>query len=349
MVDRFGDRVREALAGRRFFITGATGFLGTALVERILRTVPDSEVVLLIRPGAGPRPLQRADPGDPEERLLRPAPRRARGPLRRRDRGRGSPRSPATSGRTGWASTTTGSGALSRLRRRRALGGHRQLRRAARHRGRGQPARPVPGGGCRRGRTRAGRRRRADRAGPLPPGLDGLRGRHPPGRGRRGAPRRQPVHASRWTGASEVAAARRQRGDIEAESRRPEPLARFTKEARERARTRPDSTCSPSAPSSCARTGSSARWSSSGEARAQSLGWPDAYPYTKALGERALVSQFGDVAPDDHRPALDHRVGPGRAPARVDPRLPDGRADHRVLRPGPAPRVPRRPRGRSPT
>ena len=30
-----------------------------------------------------------------------------------------------------------------------------------------------------------------------------------------------------------------------------------------------------------------------GQARAQSLGWPDAYPYTKALGERALVGQFG--------------------------------------------------------
>jgi HAD superfamily hydrolase (TIGR01490 family) len=30
-----------------------------------------------------------------------------------------------------------------------------------------------------------------------------------------------------------------------------------------------------------------------GTARAQALGWPDAYPYTKALGERALVSRFG--------------------------------------------------------
>ena len=95
---------------------------------------------------------------------------------------------------------------------------------------------------------------------------------------------------------TEVEAARRQRGDTDAESRRPERLAQFAKEARgelggaglhllaERAeRLREDWV--------------KKQMVTVGQARAQSLGWPDAYPYTKALGERALVAQFGDSVP----------------------------------------------------
>ena len=43
--------IRESLSGKRIAITGATGFLGTALVERLLRSVPDCELVLIVRPG----------------------------------------------------------------------------------------------------------------------------------------------------------------------------------------------------------------------------------------------------------------------------------------------------------
>ncbi|MEM7287059.1 MAG: HAD-IB family hydrolase [Actinomycetota bacterium] len=43
--------IADALAGKRIAITGSTGFLGTALVERLLRGVPDCELVLLVRPG----------------------------------------------------------------------------------------------------------------------------------------------------------------------------------------------------------------------------------------------------------------------------------------------------------
>jgi len=41
----------ESLAGKRIAITGATGFLGTALAERLLRCVSDCELVLMVRPG----------------------------------------------------------------------------------------------------------------------------------------------------------------------------------------------------------------------------------------------------------------------------------------------------------
>src|SRR5437899_11422950 len=43
--------IRQALSGARVAVTGATGFLGTALVERLLRSVPDCEVVVVVRPG----------------------------------------------------------------------------------------------------------------------------------------------------------------------------------------------------------------------------------------------------------------------------------------------------------
>jgi alcohol-forming fatty acyl-CoA reductase len=43
--------IAEALAGKRIAVTGSTGFLGTALVERLLRAVPGCELVLLVRSG----------------------------------------------------------------------------------------------------------------------------------------------------------------------------------------------------------------------------------------------------------------------------------------------------------
>jgi fatty acyl-CoA reductase len=43
--------ITEALTGRRIAITGSTGFLGTALVERLLRSVPDCHLTLLVRSG----------------------------------------------------------------------------------------------------------------------------------------------------------------------------------------------------------------------------------------------------------------------------------------------------------
>ena len=42
--------ISKSLSGKRIAVTGSTGFLGTALVERLLRSVPDCELVLLVRP-----------------------------------------------------------------------------------------------------------------------------------------------------------------------------------------------------------------------------------------------------------------------------------------------------------
>ena len=52
--------IPEALAGQRIAVTGATGFLGTALVERLLRRFPTHELVLLVRPGRRSSVAQRA-------------------------------------------------------------------------------------------------------------------------------------------------------------------------------------------------------------------------------------------------------------------------------------------------
>ncbi len=51
--------IADALAGKRIAVTGATGFLGTAIVERLMRAVPECEVVLLVRAGRRSTAAQR--------------------------------------------------------------------------------------------------------------------------------------------------------------------------------------------------------------------------------------------------------------------------------------------------
>jgi HAD superfamily hydrolase (TIGR01490 family) len=282
------------LAGKRFFITGATGFLGTALVERILRSIPGSQVVLLIRPGRRSTAMQRAT----KEILKNDCFDRLRQELGDRFDGEMAARVQAVAGDVttdGLGLDAEGRRLLSRcdivIHSAAAVSFDSPLDTAVEVNLLG-PSRVAAA-------VADARALAADegRAGPvhfLPVSTAYVAGTH------QGEAREELLEANPFTvdvdWREEVTAARRQRADLDAESRRPERLDGFAKRARgelgaaglhllaERAeRVRED-------------------WVKDqmvkvGQARAQSLGWPDAYPYTKALGERALVSQFGDTVP----------------------------------------------------
>ena len=336
MVDT--DRViPEALAGKRIVVTGATGFLGTALVERLLRSVPGCELVLLVRPGRRSTVAQRAQ----REIFRNDAFDRLRAELAARtafDEPWSTAGSQVVAGDVG----TDGLGLDDDGRARARLVRHRRstrpppsLRLAARRRGRGQPAR------ARRRIAQTLQRPRRD----APPRrrVDLLRRRQPPGRGARGAGRTTARSSSTSTGAPR---------STPPAARRPTPRPRAARPRR-----------SPGSASEARRELGAAGTPllagqdraappglgqgplvEAGRARAASLGWPDAYAYTKALGERALL-RAARRRPGVDRAPVDHRVGAGRAPARLDPRLPHGRAGDHHLRPRPAEGVPRRPRG----
>jgi fatty acyl-CoA reductase len=53
--------VREGLRGKRVLVTGVTGFLGTALFERLLGDFPETRLVLLVRPRYGSAAGSRVD------------------------------------------------------------------------------------------------------------------------------------------------------------------------------------------------------------------------------------------------------------------------------------------------
>jgi HAD superfamily hydrolase (TIGR01490 family) len=285
--------IAEELAGKRIAVTGGTGFLGTALIERLLRGVPDCELVLLIRPGRRATVEQRA-----KREIF-------------------------------------GNDAFDRLRAEHGKDGFAELveRRVT----------PLAGdvGTDGLGLDDAGRALLAscdvvvhsaatvsfdsplDAAvevnllGPsrivatlhelgVTPHLVSVSTCYVAGN-RRGAAPEQPVHDSPffldvdWRG--EVDGARRARTDAEADSRRPDALARFRKEARHELG-------AAGTPALAAKTEQRrAAWVKeqmveAGRARAASLGWPDAYAYTKALGERALLQNRGDVPVTIVRPSI---------------------------------------------
>lgn len=285
----------EALAGRRVAITGGTGFLGTALVERILRSAPECELALLIRPGrrgAEDRARREVFRNNCFDRLRRQLGDRFDGEVGRRVQviagdigvdGLGlddSAQEVLSTCRTviHSAATVSFDSPLDTAVEINLLG----------------PARVA-----------AVLNNLHAAAGPLPH-LIAVSTAYVAG-SRRGSAPEAPLSVTPWSTEvdwkPEVTAARRARSDADAVSREPKMLARFYREARREL----GAAGSPLLSAKAERL--RAEWVDErmvqvGKARAQGLGWPDAYAYTKGLGERALLETRGQLPLTVVRPSI---------------------------------------------
>src|SRR3954453_1169716 len=52
-------RIADALAGKKMLLTGVTGFVGEALLERILHDLPRTTVVVVVRSRGGQSAVER--------------------------------------------------------------------------------------------------------------------------------------------------------------------------------------------------------------------------------------------------------------------------------------------------
>ncbi len=285
--------IPEALDGSRIAITGSTGFLGTALVERLVRSVPGCEIVLLVRPGKRSSVAQRARReifrNDAFDRLRADMGTAAFDEMMDR-------RVTVIAGDVG----TDGLGLDDDGRA--ALAACDIVIHSAATVAFDSPLDAAV---------------EVNLLGPsrialtlqdlgVTPHLVAVSTCYVAGN-RRGAAPEEPVHESPffvdadWRG--EVDGARRARRDAEAESRTPEALARFRKEARRELG-------AAGTPALAAKTEQRRqnwvkdRMVDAGRARAASLGWPDAYAYTKAFGERALLQQRGAIPVSIVRPSI---------------------------------------------
>ncbi len=286
--------IRERLAGKRIFITGTTGFLGTNVLERLLRSVPDCDIVLLVRPGRRSSVAQRLK----REILKNDAFDRLRTEL-----GGAAVFDELAARRiTAVAGDVSRDGLGLDEEGRAALASCDIVIHSAATVSFDSPLDSAV---------------EVNLLGPsriaatlhdlgVTPHLVAVSTCYVAGN-RRGAAPEQPVDESPffvdvdWRG--EVEGARRARADAEAASRTPEQLAGF----RKRARAELGAAGTPLLAEKTEQLRQ--RWVAdrmveAGRARAASLGWPDAYAYTKALGERALLETRGPVPVSIVRPSI---------------------------------------------
>lgn len=285
--------IAEALAGKRIAVTGTTGFLGTNLLERLLRAVPDCELVLLVRPGRRSSVEQRAR----REIFKNDAFDRLRDELGTD----GLDELVARRVRVVAGDVSTDGLGLSPDDRAAFTSCDVVIHSAA------TVSFDSPLDGAVEvnllGPTRIAEVLREDG---VAPHLVAVSTCYVAGSRRGAAPEELVTESDFFADVPwepEVAAARRTRLDVEDESRTPEMLARFRKEAR-------NEIGAAGTPLLAEKTEQRrARWvgdrmAVAGRARAASLGWPDAYAYTKALGERALLETRGEVPVSIVRPAI---------------------------------------------
>jgi fatty acyl-CoA reductase len=273
------------LRAKRFFITGATGFLGTALVERILRCIPEADITVLVRPSrradATARLSREVIRNDCFDRL-----REEWGDTFASEVGRRVHAVAGDVGLDGLGLDDAGRAALAAsdivIHSAATVSFDAPLTQAVEINLLGP--------------SRVGAAMAATGSGAhlISVSTAYVASTH------QGEAKEELLSENRFTldvdWEDEVAAARRLRDDLQAASRRPDRLTAFTKDARNEIGGAGDHLIAARAEKireEWVRT----ELVDAGTARAHSLGWPDAYPFTKAMGERVLVQQWAGRLP----------------------------------------------------
>ncbi len=266
------ESLRDALSGRHILITGATGFLGTALLERILSELPDTRVTVLVRGRYGSPPQSRI-----EEVLSSNAFR----PLRARIGADGIQRIQAE--RIALVEGDVAEGAPD-------LPGDLDV---VFHCAASVSFDPPVDQAFQANVLGARHLYEAVRSSGSRPHLVHVSTAYVAGMTKGVIPEKPLEHRVDWKEEAEAALA--SRSAVEAASRRPEMLDRFVERARKEHRRAGPMAVSADAEDRRANWVNK-RLTEYGRARAQTLGWPDVYTFTKALGERVaeqLSAEFG--------------------------------------------------------